>query len=239
MRSSKLDLTKYNTDKIESGYLTQYDEEFASLVQEDIRLLELGIRDGGSLLLWKDYFPESKIAGIDIKLPEQFQSVQDIFLYEGSQADPVFLSNVASEVAPDGFDIIIDDASHIGELTSKAFWHLFDNHLKKGGVYVIEDWGTGYWSDWPDGKSFRPHRSFLRDFRLSLMSKFNSLRHIPFKMPVSSHNYGMVGFIKSLVDEQGASDLSRMKMREKSTRSSKFAKMIIYPHIVFIHKSKQ
>jgi hypothetical protein len=50
---------------------------------------------------------------------------------------------IADNVAPEGFDIIIDDASHIGELTKTAFWHLFDNHLKPNGLYAIEDWGTG------------------------------------------------------------------------------------------------
>jgi len=65
----------------------------------------------------------------------------------------VFLSEVACKTAPEGFDIIIDDASHLGKLTKIAFWHLFETHLKGGGFYVIEDWGTGYWSDWPDGMS--------------------------------------------------------------------------------------
>ena len=66
------------------------------------------------------------------------------------------LSVVARKTAPEGFDIIIDDASHFGDLTKIAFWHLFDNHLKPSGLYVIEDWGTGYWSDWTDGKTCRP-----------------------------------------------------------------------------------
>jgi glucose/arabinose dehydrogenase len=63
---------------------------------------------------------------------------------------------VARKTAPEGFDIIIDDASHFVDLTKIAFWHLFDNQLKPSGLYVIEDWGTGYWSDWTDGKTYRP-----------------------------------------------------------------------------------
>ena len=57
--------------------------------------------------------------------------------------------------APGGFDIIIDDASHIGELTKTTFWHLFDHHLKPGGLYAIEDWGTGYLDDFSDGKKIQ------------------------------------------------------------------------------------
>ena len=54
--------------------------------------------------------------------------------------------------------IIIDDCSHIGEFTALSFWHLFDRHLKPGGLYVIEDWGTGYMRGTPDGKAYVPPR---------------------------------------------------------------------------------
>src|SRR5438309_8699047 len=54
----------------------------------------------------------------------------------------------SGETAPEGFDVIIDDCSHIGELTRISFWHLFEHHLKPGGLYVIEDWSTGYWDSW-------------------------------------------------------------------------------------------
>ena len=49
--------------------------------------------------------------------------------------------------------MIINDASHIGQLTRTAFWHLFDNHLKGGGLYTIEDWGIGYLDDFADGEN--------------------------------------------------------------------------------------
>jgi hypothetical protein len=115
-------------------------------------LLELGVHEGASLLLWRDYFPHGTVAGIDIELPKNFESTERVHLFEGSQGDTGFLSEVARRVAPDGFDIIIDDASHMGELTRTSFWHLFDHHLKSGGLYVIEYWGTGYWDHWPDGR---------------------------------------------------------------------------------------
>ena len=94
---------------------------------------------GGSLKLWRDYFPHGIVVGIDRKLPQDFQLGERIQIFEGSQADEGFLSKVANATAPDGFDIIIDDASHIGALTKMTFWHLFDRHLKPGGLYAIED----------------------------------------------------------------------------------------------------
>src|SRR5208282_497444 len=138
MRSTQLALDRYDTDKIRGRYLERYDPILQPWVDKRVKLLEMGVHKGGSLLLWRDYFPLGTIVGIDINLPKEFSPGERIQVFEGSQADLRFLSEVANRVAPEGFDIIIDDASHIGELTRIAFWHLFDNHLKPGGLYVIE-----------------------------------------------------------------------------------------------------
>lgn len=133
MRSKELDLTAYDTDKLAHYYLEVYDPILSSWVDKELKLLEIGVRRGGSLKLWRDYFPRGVIVGVDLKLPESFVPGDRIQVFEGSQADTRFLSEVATKTATDGFDIIIDDASHIGELTKITFWHLFDHHLKPGG----------------------------------------------------------------------------------------------------------
>lgn len=235
MRSTQLALEKYDSDKTSSGYLARYDVFFESWIDKPVKLLELGVHRGGSLLLWHDYFSSGTVTGVDIKLPKTFESRERIHLYEGSQTDTKFLSHVAHQVAPDGFDIIIDDASHLGEFTKVSFWHLFDNHLKPGGLYIIEDWGTGYWSDWPDGtavsKASRPI------FRVgSILS--NILNKVLPKPSMSSHSSGMVGFIKQLIDEQAATDVTRGSWRGKPTRSSKFQEITIAPFMVFVRKVK-
>jgi hypothetical protein len=221
-----------------SGYLGLCDTFFEPWFDEKIVLLELGVHTGGSLLLWRDYFPRGTIVGIDISLPKEFKPTERVRLYEGNQADPAFLSRVAHDTAPDGFDIIIDDASHLGELTKTAFWHLFDNHLKPKGLYVIEDWGTGYWDDWPDGKSVdieclsRPQtQTGLRFFLSKIAGKLQQ------KIRLRSHDYGMVGFIKQLVDEQGAYDATRKRWKDKPKRESKFESITIARSIAFVRKA--
>ena len=72
MRSLELSLDKYDSDKITNRYLEKYDPIFEPYVQKKLAFLELGISKGGSLLLWRDYFPFGTIAGIDIKLPDGF-----------------------------------------------------------------------------------------------------------------------------------------------------------------------
>lgn len=77
-------------------------------------------------------------------------------------------------MAPGGFDIIIDDSSHIGEFTKTAFWHLVDSHLKPGGIYAIEDWFTGYWDDWSDGKAAVDQAPKPPGLEWRLISRLNS-----------------------------------------------------------------
>jgi hypothetical protein len=123
MRSAELNLGQYATDKVVNGYFWQYDRLLTPWVDQAIVLLELGVHEGASLQLWRDYFPHGTIAGIDIELPKNFEPTERVHLFEGSQGDTGFLSEVARRVVPDGFDIIIDDASHMGELTRTSFWH--------------------------------------------------------------------------------------------------------------------
>jgi hypothetical protein len=231
MRSKQLNLNAYDTDKIKLRYLEVYDPILIPWVGKAITVLEIGVYRGGSLKLWRDYFPRGTIVGIDRKLAQDFHLGERIQIFEGSQADEKFLSKVANETAPGGLDIIIDDASHIGELTRTTFWHLFDHHLKPGGLYAIEDWGTGYLDDFSDGKRFDPKPSILGRVRSVLAQRFSSRT----KVPVPCHSYGMVGFIKELVDEQGAASIA---MGHKAARRrSKFKNLLITPGIVFVTKA--
>jgi hypothetical protein len=57
LNQKALDASKYDTDKAKhTHYLRRYEEYFQPLLDQEIRLLELGIYHGGSLLLWRDYF---------------------------------------------------------------------------------------------------------------------------------------------------------------------------------------
>ena len=89
--------------------------------------------------MWHEYFPNSQIWGIDNdaegRCPTGFDEDRIIFRL-GNQDDSEFLAKLAQEAG--NFDIIIDDCSHISDLTIKSFEILFP-YLKAGGIYVIED----------------------------------------------------------------------------------------------------
>jgi len=232
MRSKELNLSAYDTDKTKFGYLELYDPILAPWVDKDVRLLEIGVHRGGSLKLWRDYFPRGTVVGIDRKLPEGFELDGRIQVFEGRQQDPAFLSHVARRIAPEGFDIIIDDASHVGDVTKVTFWHLFDHHLKPGGIYAIEDWGTGYLDNWPDGRRFDSRTPILGRIRSLLPERLKKRIKVPFPC----HAYGMVGFVKELVDEQGTACIAAG--RKTGWRRSKFKHLLVCHGIVFVIKAE-
>ncbi len=193
-------------------YLSVYEGLFEQLRTLPLALLELGIYKGGSLRAWEAYFPHARIAGIDaIRLDLEVGA--RVRTFAGDQADCAFLSRVADEVAPGGFDVIIDDCSHIGAVAKISFWHLFDRHLKPGALYCIEDWGTGYLPTWPDGRQF--------------VAEPDAEDRLP------SHDAGMVGFIKQLVDELHAD------VTTPERRPSKFANMTLHTGLCIIRKAGQ
>lgn len=119
------------------GYTIFYEHYLSHLRLEPLRLLEIGVLDGRSLLTWKAYFPNATLYGLDIDPAcKQFEDDRTtIFL--GSQDDEGVLVQIG-ETVKDGFDVIIDDGSHYVVHVKTAFNSLF-NYVKPGGIYVIED----------------------------------------------------------------------------------------------------
>jgi SAM-dependent methyltransferase len=248
---------KYDTDKaVHTHYLRNYEHYFKDLRDAPVRLFELGIKEGGSLLLWRDYFERGLIVGLDVAPVELDDPTGRIRTYQGMQQDAELLDRIARENAPGGFDIIIDDCAHIGVLARASFWHLFDEHLKPGGVYVIEDWGTGYWDNWLDGVAYRHGRKELNPALYRLTRILARLRQHPVtaRLPLAgralskakaltlraqyhSHDYGMVGFVKELIDELGMADITHPQTGAGAQRQSKFREMRISQSHLFIVKS--
>lgn len=125
------------------SYLNVYEMYLEPLRDKDVNFLEIGVRDGCSHRMWQHYFSKgSKIFGIDIDPRcKQFEA-GNIQVFVGSQSDPSTIQKVV-DASPEGFDVIIDDGSHVNELTIKSFDLLF-KHVKPGGFYIIEDLGCSY-----------------------------------------------------------------------------------------------
>ncbi len=99
-----------------------------------IKLLELGIKRGNSLRMWRDYFLNGTIVGIDTNgisgLGER------IHTYAGKAQDHELLARVHRDHGP--FDFVVDDASHRSRHQIPSFRFLFPRMAPKG-AYFCED----------------------------------------------------------------------------------------------------
>lgn len=112
-------------------YLETYDKLFAPF-QKGCTMMEIGLAMGDSLKLWDEYFENSVIVGIDISV------VFEIPKYK-NDVHVLQLDATKAVIAPsNGFDIIIDDGSHMEADQIKTF-QLLKGKMNKGGIYIIED----------------------------------------------------------------------------------------------------
>ena len=129
-------------------YFDIYEQHMAKFRrQERVRMLELGVRSGGSLRMWKEYFGDAlELHGIDINPNSKiFQdTANNVHVHIGSLADEEFMRGFARTTAP--FDIILHDASHHSSDQKLAFEVLYPT-LQPRGVYIVEDVHTNYWND--------------------------------------------------------------------------------------------
>ena len=151
-------------------YLRHYQTLFAPWRDEPINLIEIGVENGPSLTVWKNFFPHARIIGIDIN-PECRRFAGDRVVIEiGSQEDPGLLHRVCAEYPP---SIIIDDASHLAHHIVYSFKCLFPM-LQPGGVYVVEDMELHFAADadlWAGNKTVSAPEYFLDLARAKLANR--------------------------------------------------------------------
>lgn len=132
---------KYGTDKGPRGhnYTEVYEYFFLPIKFEALKIFEIGIAEGASLKMFRDYFPNAIVYGIDIIDCSRLNS-RTIKTFVADQADRRQLGDFINAAGAD-FDIILDDGGHTMEQQQVSFGHLF-KYLKPGGYYIIEDVDT-------------------------------------------------------------------------------------------------
>lgn len=118
------------------GFTEVYERFFHPLRDEPIRILEIGIDQGGSLLMWSDYFPKAQIFGIDIEDRSSMET-ERVFTFVADQSKREQLGAFLAKY-PGPFDIVLDDGGHSMEQQQVTLGFLFP-HVRPGGYYVVED----------------------------------------------------------------------------------------------------
>lgn len=132
----------YHTDK---HYGHDYFRKVYQTLFEPIRLsvtkfMELGIHEGASVEVWRRFFPNATIFGLD--LTPNFAKLTDFTRIELAQVN----TNIEHEVEERArdyseLDVFMDDGSHVmkdQQITLAAFFKC----VKSGGLYILEDLHT-------------------------------------------------------------------------------------------------
>ena len=159
---------KYPTNKNISGFVDIYDFYFKNLKDKKINILEIGVDNGDSLRLWRDYFSKANICGLDI-IKKDF-IINDVEILCGDQSDIKFLSSIVDKYKK--FDIIIDDGSHVSKHIITSFNYLFE-HLNVNGLYIIEDLQTSYFPRYGGNRLNLNKKKTSMNFLKSLTDSIN------------------------------------------------------------------
>lgn len=148
-----------------SSYFDTYDRLLSEYCGKPITFLEIGVLNGGSLFMWREFFgPSARIIGVDLNPAAKKWEEFGFEIYVGSQTSPDFWSKVISEVGE--IDVVLDDGGHTYEQQVVTVETLIE-HVKDGGKLIVEDTHTSYM------KGFGPRRYSFIEYTKNLMDRIN------------------------------------------------------------------
>jgi hypothetical protein len=133
----------YKSDKGDiHSYVSVYDEILAPYRTTAKNILEIGLFNGDSLLMWEQYFA-GRVYGVDCSetphggmadlRPLINKGTHDIFILDAENPNEVekYFKDIK-------FDVIIEDAGH--DVNQQArIYERFKPYIQEGGIYIIED----------------------------------------------------------------------------------------------------
>ena len=179
-------------------YFQIYEKIFNKYRNKKIIFVEIGIFQGGSLNIWKNYFGKSsRIIGIDLnpKCKKFRNKKKNIDVFIGDQTDPIFWKNFFKKVG--NVDVILDDGGHTNKQQILTVLNTIKN-INDGGKLVIEDTHTSYLP-----KFGNPNKYSFINFTKQIIDQINYT--FPFKVKkkfkndISKYVYSM-SFYVSIVE---------------------------------------
>jgi hypothetical protein len=135
-------------------YFDIYHRHFSRFRGEAITFIEIGVFNGGSLPMWRNYFgPQATIVGVDINPGCRQFAEPGIDVVIGDQADRGFLRSLADRYP--NIAILLDDGGHQMAQQATTLEELYAR-LRPDGVYLCEDTHTSYWPAFGGGLG-QPH----------------------------------------------------------------------------------
>lgn len=181
-------------------YFGVYEQWFSKFRGKEFVFVEIGVQNGGSIQMWKDYFGDkAKIIGVDIEPKcKQFEDEQAT-IEIGSQSDVEFW-NAFKEKYPK-VDVLLDDGGHTMAQQIITFQCMF-SHIAEGGIYMCEDTHTSYDNVEPyyQGGNYNDTQNNYMGFAKTFIDMINA-PHSFGNIPVTYESINMSGvhFYESMV----------------------------------------
>jgi SAM-dependent methyltransferase len=121
-----------------NGY---YSNEFTSKRNDKLKILEIGVHEGRSVKLLREWFVNSEITGIDPfgnglvdNIADEIRKMGDINIIQND----AYTENVLDMFEDNSIDYLIDDGPHTldSQLFAIEYWF---KKVKPGGIMIIED----------------------------------------------------------------------------------------------------
>lgn len=125
---------RYGTDKSSMGhdYMPFYER---ILPKNPKSIMEIGVYKGASMKVWRDYFPDTQLYGLDLFAKKDFPDIEGVQWFKGNQSDEYILEHIRYNIKP---QVIIEDASH----NCIAHWVTLFSLISCCEIYIIEDLHT-------------------------------------------------------------------------------------------------
>ena len=173
---------KHKSDKYGSHFYTKiYEKYLKNKKNKKVHLLEIGIGGfsngnykstnigGESLKIWRDYFKNGTIIGLDI-VKKNLKLGKRVKIFTGSQSSYFDLKKIVKKFKK--FDFIIDDGSHKYNDVIFSFEFLF-KFLKEGGYYFIEDVQSSYLREFGGDGMFLNNKKNITFYFKQIVDKIN------------------------------------------------------------------
>ena len=213
LRSFK-DIAGEYTDKVEYHRYDRFYPQFLEpLRDKEFNMLEIGYGEGGSLILWKEYFPKAHISIADIDIEDEDERSKVYKLDQSKEEDLQYMADNLSKCK-----LIVDDGSHHPYHQFITFIKLFKELLEPGGVYIIEDIECNYWNPHTDVYGY-----IIGEFKfMDLLKQYPDKINAEFTGVKNSLNISSITFGHNCViitkETQEETDLKDRQYRSKGSQ---------------------
>lgn len=149
-----------------SSYFDVYDDALGKYKDKNIIFVEIGVFEGGSLLMWRNFFgPKARIIGVDINPNAKEMEKKGFEVFIGDQSSQRFWESFFKEVGD--VDVILDDGGHYFDQQIVTL-EMGIKHLRDGGLILIEDTHTSYMKSY-----FGPNKFSFINYTKNLIDRIN------------------------------------------------------------------